>query len=132
MTEFIFVTEKDFSLGAHEVVREVGQKPYLLLRVAVAGPYFSHGGSSPFVGIGGEDGAIVSLMAEISTDQKELRGYFPLDAKLTGRVEFGYASEVLGSVPIRQIEPTRLDPNRIGADVHRITLQDLGPFKRSR
>lgn len=132
MIEFIFVAEKDFSVGAREVVRELGKKPYLLLRVAVAGPHFPHRDSYPFVRIVGEDGAVESLMAEISTDQKELRGYFPLDAKLAGRVEFGYGSQVLGSVPIRQIEAARLDRGRLPPDVHPITLRDLGPFKRSR
>jgi hypothetical protein len=132
MTEFIFVTNKDFSIRAQEVVRELDKKAYVLLRVGVVGPHFPHRDSYPFVRIVSEDGTVESLMAEVSTDQKELRGYFPTDAKLTGRVEFGYASQVLGSIPIRRIEASKLDSRRIEADVHRIKLRDLGPFKRSR
>lgn len=132
MTGFIFVTEKDFSIRAQEVVRELDKKAYVLLRVGVVGPHFPHRDAYPFVRIISEDGTVQSLMAEVSTNEKELRGYFPTDTKLTGRVEFGYASQVLGSIHIRRIEATRLDLRRIEADVHQITLRNLGPFKRSR
>jgi hypothetical protein len=132
MTDFIFVTERNFSLRAREVIRELDAKAYVLLRVGVVGPHFPHRDAYPFVRIISENGSIESLMAEVSTDQKELRGYFPVDVNLAGRVEFGYASQVLGSVPVRRIEATKLDAKRIEADARRVTTRDLGPFKRSR
>ncbi len=132
MIEVIFVAEKDFSLRAQEVVREMGEKPFLMLRVTLVGPHFPHRGAYPFLRVAGAGVAGESLMAEISADQKELNGYFPLDVKLSGRLEFGYGGQVLGSVPIAKLEPRQLDRSRLEKDVGSITLKDLGPFKRAR
>src|SRR5262245_714093 len=132
MTELIFVRDNDFSLRAQEVIREFSDGPQMLLRVAVVGPHFPHRDSIPFVRIVGDRAAVDSLMAEISPDQKELRGYFPTDIEIFGRVEFGYASQVLGSIPIERLEAARLDTGRVAPEVHRVTLDDLGPFKYQR
>ncbi|HJU92326.1 MAG TPA: hypothetical protein VJ656_05245 [Pyrinomonadaceae bacterium] len=128
MPELIFVTEKDFSVAVKEVIRELDRKPYLLLRVSILGPHFPRRDSYPFVRIG----TIQSLMAEISRDQKELRGYFPVDVEVSGRAEFGYASQIIGSVPLVQIPIVRLEPERMDRGVTKITLRELGPFKRQR
>lgn len=132
MSEFIFVTEKDFSLRAREVIRELGKEAYVILRVGISGPHFPHRDAYPFVRIVNDTGVQESLMAEISADQKELRGYFPIDVKLSGRAEFGYASQVIGTVPIERVESERLDELRVQAKVRRITSQDLGPFENLR
>lgn len=130
MVELIVATERDFSLYAREVIREFAERPYLLLRVAVVGPFFPHRDSTPFVRIVGSRLRLESLMAEISLDQKELRAYFPTDIKLAGRAEFGYASQVLGSIPISRIKIARLDIRRVDPNVKRVMLRDLGPFKK--
>ena len=129
MAEPLFVTEKDFSVRAFEVIREFEDRAYLFLRVGVSGPYFPQRDAYPFVRIVSEVGTVESLMAEISTDQKELRGLFPSDVRVAGRVECGYASQVVGSVTIREVKVARLDPDRIDVEVRRITLRDLGPFE---
>lgn len=132
MSEFIIVTERDFSVRAREVIREVGKRAFVMLRVSVAGPHFPHRDSYPFVRIVSGGRALESLIAEISADQKELRGYFPIDTELAGRVEFGYASQVLGSVPVERAEPERLDRKRIEVKVREVTNDDLGPFEPMR
>jgi hypothetical protein len=128
----MFVTQKDFSLQAREVIREFVKGPYLLLRVAVKGPYFPLRDSAPFVRIISGHNRAESLMAVISPDQKELRGYFPIDTKVAGRVEFGYASQVIGSIGVRRIETERLESRRIHPGVRRVTSRHLLIFKQQR
>lgn len=131
MSEMIIVSERDFSVRAREVIRELGKNAYVLVRVSVKGPHFPHRDAYPFVRIVSAEGrrGAESLIAEVSQDQKELRGYFPVDVRLDGRVEFGYASEVLGSIPFEPREPERLNRERIAERVREVTTTDLGPFK---
>ena len=83
MTDFVFVNEQSLHLQAKEVIREFVEGRYLLLRITMIGPYFPLRNSTPFVRLVGREGAAVeSLMAEISPDQKELRGYFPTDVDI--------------------------------------------------
>jgi hypothetical protein len=132
MTELLVVSARDFGLRAEEVIREFIERPQMLLRLTVVGPFFPHRDSEPFVRIVGGRSAAQSLMAEVSPDQKELRGYFPTDVRLAGQVEFGYASQVLGRIPIRRLKAAKLDMRRVDRKVHRVTQRDLGPFKPRR
>jgi hypothetical protein len=132
MSDIIFVTEKSFSVRAREVIRELGKTACVLLRVSIIGPRFPHRDSEPWIRILGEGDPALSLVADVSEDQKELRGYFPVDTKLSGRAEFGYGGEIIGSVPLRKVEPERLDRQRVEVKVREITNDDLGPFKAAR
>lgn len=129
MTDIMLVTPESFSLTAQETIRELTDGDCLLLRVAVKGPHFPHRDSVPFVRIVSAEGATVeALIAVVSIDQKELRGYFPVDTEVAGRVEFGYAGQLMGSVPVMGVEPARLDAKRVGTKVHRVTRKDPGPL----
>ncbi len=128
MTGVMLIRERDFSLRAAEVIREFIPGPHLLLRIAVVGPHFPHLDSTPFVRVVGSRTKVESLMAEVSPDQKEMRGYFPTDTSIAGRVEFGYASDVWGSVPVRELRATKLDVKRVAPRVHRVTRRSLGAF----
>ena len=132
MTGVMILRDRDFSLRAGEVIREFVPGPHLLLRVSVVGPHFPFLDSTPFVRIVAPRSRVESLMAEVSPDQKEMRGYFPTDTPVAGRVEFGYASNVWGSVPIRKLRAIRLDARRIQPGVHRVTRRSLGAFRRLR
>ena len=133
MTDIMLVTPESFSVTAQETIREFSGSDQLLLRVAVKGPHFPHRNSVPFVRVVGKDGrtTVEALMTVVSADQKELRGYFPTDTEVVGRVEFGYAGETMGSVPAARIDIGRLDSKQIGAKVHRVTRKDPGPFGSS-
>ncbi len=112
MTNIMLVTPESFSVTAQETIRELAEGDQLLLRVAVTGPHFPHRNSAPFVRIVSADGrtTVEALMAVVSVDQKELRGYFPTDTEVVGRVEFGYAGQPLGSVAVSsRIDVTRLE-----------------------
>ncbi len=132
MTDLVIVSSGEFGLRAAEVIREFVERPQMLLRISVVGPWFPHRDSEPFVRIVGGRRAVESLLAEVSPDQKELRGYFPTDVPIAGQVEFGYASQVLGRIPIRKLRAAKLDMRRVDRKVHRVTQRDLGPFKRQR
>ena len=132
MTDLVVVSERDFGLRAAEVIREFIEKPQMLLRISIVGPWFPHRDSAPFVRIVGGRKVVKSLMAEVSPDQTELRGYFPTDVRIAGQIEFGYGSQVLGRIPVRRLQAARLDMRRVDRKVHRVTQRDLGPFKRQR
>ena len=130
MTDIMILTPRDFSLRAQETVRVFVEGDYLLLRVTVVGPYFPHRDSAPFVRIVTGHRRSESLMADITSDQTELRGYFPTDTAVAGFVEFGYASQVIGRIAIKRLKPARLDPRRLQRSVRRVTRRSLGPFRR--
>ena len=132
MTEIMILTPSDFSLRVQETVREFVEGNYLLLRVTVVGPYFPQRDTAPFVRIVSGRQRVHSLMAEITPDQTEFRGYFPTDTPVAGFVEFGYGSQVMGRVPVRRLRPVRLMQSRLQAGVRRVRRRDLGPFKRQR
>jgi hypothetical protein len=130
MTSVLFVRESDFTLRAREVLREVADTPHQLMRVDVLGPYFPERDSAPFVRLVSGRQCVTALMTEVAPDQTHLRAYFPVDQPMRGRVEFGYAGEILGSVAIGESRIERLDPLRIDAPFHRVTREDLGAFEK--
>lgn len=132
MWEHLTASTRDFSLRAEEVIREITPRPHLLLRITVLGPRFPHLDSEPFVRIVGTREKAEAFMTEISADEKELRAYFPTDTAVSGSVEFGYASKVVGRIPIRRLKIARLDMKRVESEVHRVTRRSPGAFRHSR
>ena len=130
MTSVLFVRDRDFSWRAREVLRELEDAPHLLLRLDVLGPHFPQRDSAPFVRLVANRRRVAALMTEVADDQTHLRAYFPVDQPLEGRIEFGYASEVLGRIAIRESTIDRLDRRRIDSRFHRVTRKDLGAFER--
>ncbi|NEM06057.1 hypothetical protein [Geodermatophilus normandii] len=118
---------------ARETVREVAAGPHLLLRLDVLGPTFPHRDVVPFVRLSDGRSSTAALMTEVSDDGTSLHAYFPTDVPLTGRIEFGYGSEVLGTLPIETGgEVERLEMARIDTPVHRVTTADPGAFAAQR
>ncbi|MGY1607551.1 MULTISPECIES: hypothetical protein [unclassified Geodermatophilus] len=110
-------------------MREVAARPHLLLRLDVLGPQFPQRDVVPFVRLSDGQSSTGALMTEVSDDGTSLRAYFPTDVPLIGRIEFGYGSEVLGTLPIETGgEVERLDVARIVSAVHRVTRADPGAF----
>lgn len=132
MTSLLLVRDRDFSWRAREVLREVENRPHLLLRVDIHGPHFPERGVAPFMRLVAGRKKVTALMTEIDDSQTHLRGYFPTDLAVKGRFEFGYASEVLGSLLIREPNVDRLDEARIDTDFHRVTVGDPGAFGKMR
>jgi|GEM_PF-3355378 len=124
----IFVRDGDFSWRAREVLREVGDRPHLLVRVDVTGPYFPERDSPPFVRFTIGRRHITALMTEIATDGHHLRAYFAADVNPQGRIEFGYASQVLGSLEVAGGQVDRLDEALIDEPFVRVTAAEPGAF----
>ena len=98
---------------ASQVLRDLHERPHLLLRVKLIGTYFPQRALEPLVTVGG----VRSRFAEIATDGLSAAAYFD-QVPHEGTVEFGYGEEVLLRFPepfrrpgIRVLDPKRLPPN---------------------
>ncbi|MBD0333336.1 MAG: hypothetical protein ICV66_11845 [Chitinophagaceae bacterium] len=100
---------------AHEVIRELDNRPHLLLRITIKGGYFAHRAPEPFIRIVSRGKIIQSWFAEISEDNSTLSGYFPTDLPANGVIEYGYGSQVQG----------RLDRKFITKSVERLDRKKL-------
>lgn len=85
---------------AQEVIKELDDRPHLLVRIEITGPYFPHRAPEPFVRIlSGERVVAESWFAKVSEDNRKLLGYFPTDVPEGEIIEFGYGNEVMGRIP---------------------------------
>jgi hypothetical protein len=101
---------------AEEVVREIDDRPHLLVRVSIRGGYFPQRALVPFVRlVEGDKPGVRAWFTEIRDDSNELVGYFPADIAVSGVLECGYGQDVVGRSSIR-FEPMsikRLDRARL-------------------
>ncbi len=92
---------RKMSWRAREIVREVNDRPHVLIAVEIEGTHFPHRAVEAFVRVVEPRGRSMECwFAEVSEDNRRLKGYFPLDLPKKGRIEFGYAGQVLGTLPI--------------------------------
>lgn len=107
---------------AREVVRDLDDRPHLLLRVDVHGGPFPHRAPPPFVRIQSRDGkgGVESWFAEISPDQRTVHGYFPVDVPEGGVVEVGYGADVVARAEtafsakaVERLDRARIDPKAV-------------------
>jgi len=119
---------QELSLRAQEVVKEIDDRPHLLVRIEISGAYFPHRALEPFVKIVTSRGkAETSWFADVSDDNRRLAGYFPTDLPRQGTVEFGYGSAVLGRLRVKfeSKAVTRLDRERLPEDVIEVSSKYL-------
>lgn len=84
---------------AQEVIKELDDRPHLLVRIEIIGPYFPHRAPEPFVRIlSGERIVAESWFAKVSEDNRKLLAYFPTDVPQGEIIEFGYGSDVMGRI----------------------------------
>jgi hypothetical protein len=109
---------------AEEVVREIDDRPHLLIRVSIRGGYFPQRALVPFVRlVEGDTPSVRAWFTEIRDDSNELLGYFPTDITGGGVLECGYGQEVVGRSSIR-FEPgsiKRLDHARLPKEITVVT-----------
>lgn len=132
MVEFTYLRPVQMQITADEVLREVGKRPHLTLRVAVRGGLFPLRALELFAHIGSEEKAVSALFAEVDDDERGMRAYFATDVPMRGTLTVGYGSEVTATIPLDKVKlkPTRLDEAKIKGAFHRVTLDDLGAFRR--
>jgi hypothetical protein len=131
MADFTYHRPVHLQVAADEVLREVGPKPQLILRIAVRGASFPLRAIEPFARIEINDKVVESLFTETDDDERGLRSYFPTDVRLRGNLIVGYGSEVTAVIPFDKIrlKPTRLDEEKIEGSFHRVTMRDPGAFR---
>jgi hypothetical protein len=113
---------------AQEVVKELNDRPHLLVRVEITGPRFPHRAAEPFVRILSDDRVVAeSWFADISEDNLRLLAYFPTDVPQGGIIEFGYGRDVMGRIQAafesRVIQ--RLDRERLPKETVEVSTQFL-------
>lgn len=120
MTDEAVVRQPEFRWAGREVVRELNDRPHLLLRVEIAGALFRLRDAPAFVRIVREGGQVAeSWFAEVPDDGTALVGYFAPGTNVEGIVEFGYGNEVMGraSQPFTAKRVERLDRARLPREV---------------
>jgi hypothetical protein len=91
----------DYSWQASEVIHVLNDKPHLLIKIEILGPYFPHRAVEPFVRIVDEEGRVTdNWFAEISEDNRRLLGYFTVVLPTRGRIEFGYGKTSSGTMDV--------------------------------
>lgn len=103
---------------AQEVVRDIDNRPHLLVRVEIKGPQFPHRGAPPFVRIEGDKRVTKSWFAHVADDSRTMLGYFPSDVPADGTLVYGYGDQVWGRLERRFIAEAvqRLDQSRLPKD----------------
>jgi hypothetical protein len=118
--------QPEVSWQAAEVVRELDDRPHLLLRIRLRGGSFAQLDAQPFVRVLGRRAASESWFAEVSEDQTSFSGYFSIDAPAApGIIEYGYGSRVMGRLP-GPFDPgkvKRLERDRLPKDLVPVTQQ---------
>lgn len=134
MVEFTYLRPVEMQITADEVLREIGTRPHLTLRIAIRGGSFPLRALEPLATIGSNEKAVNALFAEIDDDESGMRAYFATDVRLRGTLTVGYGSEVTATIPLDKVRlrPTRLDESKIKGAFHRVTLKDLGAFRAQR
>jgi|SRR5215217_5680183 len=117
----------ELSWQAREGIKEIDERPHLLVGIEISGTYFPHRAAEPFVKIVSEPQAIASWFAEVSDDNHRLVGYFPTDLPQQGMLEFGYGSQLLGRLPeeFESRAVNRLDRERLPEDVVVVSAEYL-------
>jgi hypothetical protein len=117
--------------AADEVLREVGTRLHLVLRIAIRADSFPQRALEPFARIDLKAKTVESLFTEVDEDERGMRAYFATDVPLRGTLTVGYGTEVTAVIPLDKTRPppTRLDESRIEGAFHRVTLRDPGVFR---
>jgi hypothetical protein len=132
MPEYIYHRPVPYQVEAAETLREIGDRPHMLLRIGIRGGHFPHRDAPAFARLESQGGAVEALFCEVDDDEAGLRAYFPTDVALEGRLVVGFEGDLVAEFALDRLrlEPARLDEQRIEGAFHRVTLGDLGGFKR--
>lgn len=113
---------------AHEVVKEIDDRPHLLVRIDISGPFFPHRAPEPFVRIITSERLTVECwFADVLDNNRKLVGYFPVDLPDDGMIEVGYGDELMATLPaeFRSEAVIRLDRERLPEEVVVVTAEFL-------
>src|SRR6267154_3224565 len=91
-TELIRMPDPRVNVRAeiHEVVRDLGGRPHVFVRVKLTGWHFPHRAPEPFMAIG----EVISQRVIISRDGLTAQGYFNQLLPPAGTLSFGYGNVI--------------------------------------
>jgi hypothetical protein len=126
----IFLSPKPSELlwQAREVIKNVDERPHLVVRIDISGAYFPHRAAEPFVRIVTDrDQVVFNWFAEVADDNRGLVGYFPTDLPGRGTIEFGYGGKILGRawVEFESKAVKKLDRTRLAKEVVEVSAEYL-------
>ena len=112
---------------AKEVIRELDNRPHLLVRITIKGGYFVHRAAEPFIRIVNRGKVVESWFADISEDNSALSGYFPTDVPTGGIIEYGYGSQVQGRLEMKFTNKSvdRLDTKKLPKEIIKVSQKFL-------
>jgi hypothetical protein len=131
MPEYIYYKPVPYQVDAAEILKEIGEKPHLLLRISIRGGYFPHRNAPAFARLQERQTTFDALYCEIDDDERGFRAYFATDVPLQGVLSIGFENVVVAEFELERLnlEPNRLDDARIETAFHRVLLDDPGIFK---
>jgi len=131
MIKFTYQQPVALQIDAVEVLREVGNLPHLLLRIALRGGRFPQRALEPFARVVTDGKTVAAHLVDIDDDEGGLRAYFATDLALRGTLEVGYGGDVTVTVPLSRLElqAEKLDESRITVKFQRVTQRDPGLFR---
>ena len=89
----------DLRWRASEIVRELDDRPHLLLQIEVSGGSFPHMNAEAFVRLLRDRDSVQSWFADVADDNTTISGYFPVDLDpVEGIIEYGYGDRVFGRI----------------------------------
>jgi hypothetical protein len=121
----------EYKVQMKEIVKVLNDKPHLLVRVEVSGEYFPHRDAPAFIRLKVRDEEYLNdLFTEVSPDNQKLSGYFPVNLPARGIIEFGYGTEIWGSITAEfgTESLTRLDRQRLPKGL--VIVNDESAIKR--
>jgi hypothetical protein len=112
---------------AQEVIREIDNRPHLMVRIIIKGGYFEHRAAEPFLRIVNRGKIIESWFADVSEDNSALSGYFPIDVPPGGIIEYGYGSKVQGRLEMKFTNKSvdRLDAKKLPTETIKVSQKFL-------
>jgi hypothetical protein len=96
---------KEVKVEIREVVRDVGKKPHVFIRVRLSGWHFPQRALEPFLVIG----KAVSRFVVLDPDGTAADAYFDVKPPAAERVSFGYGNIIAWDFDVR-VDPARIDP----------------------
>lgn len=110
----------EYAMTVGETVKILNDKPHLLTRIEISGEFFPHRNAPAFIHIRTEkEKHLHDYFTEVSQDNQKMIGYLPVDIPTEGVIEFGYGTEIWGSIT-KKFTPsalTRLDRKKLPKDL---------------
>lgn len=85
---------------AREVLKDIDDKPHLLVALELRGARFERRGAPTFARILGAQGTTSSWFARVTDSHDVLVAYFADPLPAQGAIEYGYGNTVAGRIPL--------------------------------